>query len=221
MLADDMAAELLRLQRQNLQTTRDHIAALTQLGLLERRAGRALRVALAEPVAAELDRGMAQAVDDLLRVAAGFVRDGTDDMEQTGLAHALPEISGADASAGFHVLLVSRAGEPDQRIALGTEPLVIGRAPSNGLILVAHEVSRAHCRVALVANEVNVTDLDSTNGTYVDGKRIAHTTVLLPGAVLQVGPYRMICQPLANQDVEGTMRPIAPAMPVAVSDGAP
>ena len=58
LLADDMAAELLRLQRQNFQTTRDHIAALLQLGLLERRAGRALRVALAEPAAAELDAGM-------------------------------------------------------------------------------------------------------------------------------------------------------------------
>ena len=40
LLADDMAAELLRLQRQNFQTTRDHIAGLLQLGLLERRAGR-------------------------------------------------------------------------------------------------------------------------------------------------------------------------------------
>ena len=53
-----MAAELLRLQRQNFQTTRDHIAALLQLGLLERRAGRALRVALAETAAAELDAAM-------------------------------------------------------------------------------------------------------------------------------------------------------------------
>jgi len=54
MLADDMAAELLKLLRQNFQTTRDHIGYLVQLGLLERRQGRALRVALAQGAAAAL-----------------------------------------------------------------------------------------------------------------------------------------------------------------------
>ena len=88
LLADDMAAELLRLQRQNFQTTRDHIAALLQLGLLERRAGRALRVALAEPAAAELDAGMTRAAEDLTRLATALSGGDSElDIDRTGISH--------------------------------------------------------------------------------------------------------------------------------------
>ena len=45
-LADQMAASLLNLTGQNFQTTRDHIAYLISLGLLERQPGKSLRVAL-------------------------------------------------------------------------------------------------------------------------------------------------------------------------------
>src|SRR5262249_22098087 len=48
MLADQMAATLLNLTGQNFQTTRDHIAYLISLGLLERQPGKSLRVALSE-----------------------------------------------------------------------------------------------------------------------------------------------------------------------------
>ena len=153
LLADDMAAELLRLQRQNFQTTRDHIAGLLQLGLLERRAGRALRVALAESAAAELDSALAVAAEDLAALAASL-RGGEADMDKTGISHMPVEPSAA------RVLVVTREGEPEQRVALGIEPLVIGRAPSAGLMLAAHEVSRAHCRIACLGEAVSVADLE-------------------------------------------------------------
>ena len=47
-LADQMAASLLNLTGQNFQTTRDHIAYLISLGLLERQSGKSLRVALSD-----------------------------------------------------------------------------------------------------------------------------------------------------------------------------
>jgi predicted component of type VI protein secretion system len=99
--------------------------------------------------------------------------------------------------------VVEREGEPEQRVALGIEPLVIGRAPSSGLMLAAHEVSRAHCRIAAVGEAVSIADLESTNGTYVDGKRISGTVALLQGVVAQVGPFRLRWEPA--EDVEGTM----------------
>jgi hypothetical protein len=203
LLADDMAAELLRLQRQNFQTTRDHIAALLQLGLLERRAGRALRVALAESAAAELDAALGVAAADLAGLATTLGGGGGDaDMDTTGISHAPIE------PLAPHVLVVEREGEPEQRVALGIEPLVIGRAPSSGLMLAAHEVSRAHCRIAAVGEAVSIADLESTNGTFVDGKRISGTVALLQGVVAQVGPFRLRWEPA--EDVEGTM----PGFPV-------
>lgn len=107
-LADDMAAELLRLLRQNFQTTRDHVAYLMQTGLLERRAGHALRVALPEPVAAELDCALTKAAQELSRIAALF--PGSDAAaEATSVSRPAPEIPPADLAA-THILLVTRGG---------------------------------------------------------------------------------------------------------------
>jgi len=198
LLADDMAAELLRLQRQNFQTTRDHIGALLQLGLLERRPGRALRVALAESATTELHAALALAAGDLTRLAT-TLGGGEADIDRTGISHAPIEPSAA------RVLVVTREGEPERRLPLGTEPLVIGRAPSSGLMLAAHEVSRAHCRIAAVGKAVSIADLESTNGTVVDGRRIAGTVALRQGVVVQIGPFRLHWEPA--DDIEGTIPP--------------
>jgi hypothetical protein len=203
-LADDMAAELLRLLRQNFQTTRDHIAYLMQAGLLERRAGRALRVALPEPVAAELNCALMQAAQELSRIAAMFP-GGDAAAEATSVSRPAPEMPLA-ALAATHILVVTRAGEPGWRVSLGPGQLIIGRALSSGLMLEAPEVSRAHCRLAVVDGSVLATDLGSTNGTFVDGRRITRPTALLAGTVMQIGPYRLMCHSVAEPVVDRTVR---------------
>ena len=57
-LADQMAASLLNLTGQNFQTTRDHIAYLISLSLLERQPGKSLRVALSEQAATEFHQAL-------------------------------------------------------------------------------------------------------------------------------------------------------------------
>ncbi|HTW72876.1 MAG TPA: FHA domain-containing protein [Acetobacteraceae bacterium] len=209
MLADDMAAELLRLQRQNFQTTRDHIAALLQLGLLERRAGRALRVSLAESAAIELDSGLADAAKDLARIAGalrGTVAER--DIDQTGISHAAIEPIHAPDEAS-RILVVARGEEPEQRVALGHEPLVIGRAPTSGLVLQAHEVSRSHCRISAAGDTVRIADLESTNGTFMAGSRISGEVALPQGVTVHVGPFRLHWE--SAEDVEATIPPPAAA----------
>jgi diguanylate cyclase (GGDEF)-like protein len=49
---------------------------------------------------------------------------------------------------------------------------VIGRAPSSAIILDEDSVSRAHARITVTPNETTVTDLDSTNGIFVNGHRV-------------------------------------------------
>jgi ABC transport system ATP-binding/permease protein len=53
----------------------------------------------------------------------------------------------------------------------------IGRAPRADFIVKAPLVSRLHCRVAAGATELEVVDLDSTNGTYVNGDRTTRRAV--------------------------------------------
>ena len=210
LLADDMAAELLRLQRQNFQTTRDHIAALLQLGLLERRAGRALRVSLADAAAAELDSALARTAEDLTRIVTALIGTAAElDIDQTGISHAPIEAALPPAGPAY-ILVVTRDGEPEQRVALGSDPLVIGRAPTSDLVLAAHEVSRSHCRITALGDTVSIADLESTNGTFVAGRRISEVVALAQGAVVQVGPFRLFWEPA--KDVEDTMRPPAAAV---------
>ncbi len=88
-LADRMAAALLAQIRQNLQTTRDHIGYLIKLGLMERRAGRALRLALAESAGREFDQALTEAAEEL-PLLVGHLPVGKIDAEQTAPGHVAP-----------------------------------------------------------------------------------------------------------------------------------
>jgi pSer/pThr/pTyr-binding forkhead associated (FHA) protein len=62
----------------------------------------------------------------------------------------------------------------------------IGRAPRADFILEAALVSRVHCRLTAGATDLEVVDLESTNGTYVNGER-ADRAILKSGDRLGVG----------------------------------
>jgi pSer/pThr/pTyr-binding forkhead associated (FHA) protein len=63
----------------------------------------------------------------------------------------------------------------------------IGRAPRADFVIDAVMVSRLHCRLtASAAGALEVLDLKSTNGTFVNGRRI-NRGVLAPGDRLKVG----------------------------------
>lgn len=62
----------------------------------------------------------------------------------------------------------------------------VGRAPRADFILDAALVSRLHCRLTASDDTLEVVDLSSTNGTYVNDKRVKKAT-LAPGDRLRVG----------------------------------
>ncbi len=68
----------------------------------------------------------------------------------------------------------------------------IGRAAGADFIVDAALVSRVHCRLtALPGGQLEVKDLDSTNGTFVNGTRI-RVARLASGDRLQVGRVELI-----------------------------
>jgi pSer/pThr/pTyr-binding forkhead associated (FHA) protein len=74
----------------------------------------------------------------------------------------------------------------------------LGRATGADFILDAALVSRVHCRLtALPSGELEVKDLESTNGTFVNGQRVENAR-LAPGDKIQVGRVELI----ALRDVE-------------------
>ena len=68
----------------------------------------------------------------------------------------------------------------------------MGRAPQAEFIVDAALVSRFHCRVSAGANELEVVDLDSTNGTFVNGERIEKRATLKAGDRLGVGRVDLV-----------------------------
>jgi pSer/pThr/pTyr-binding forkhead associated (FHA) protein len=62
----------------------------------------------------------------------------------------------------------------------------VGRAPRADFIVDAALVSRLHCRLEAAEEALAVIDLSSTNGTYVNDKRVDHGT-LTAGDRLRVG----------------------------------
>jgi len=71
------------------------------------------------------------------------------------------------------------------RLAAGAVKTV-GRAPRADFILDAALVSRLHCRLTATDRGLDVVDLKSTNGTFVNGKRISKGS-LAAGDRLRVG----------------------------------
>jgi pSer/pThr/pTyr-binding forkhead associated (FHA) protein len=67
----------------------------------------------------------------------------------------------------------------------------IGRAPRADFIVDATLVSRVHCRLSAGAEALEVIDLDSTNGTFVNGQRVKRAT-LNDGDRLGVGRVELI-----------------------------
>ncbi|MDP3226315.1 MAG: SpoIIE family protein phosphatase [Rubrivivax sp.] len=74
-----------------------------------------------------------------------------------------------------------------QRLRLGSEAVRIGRRAPCELVLRDSEVSGVHCEVQLRQDELVVSDRSSTNGTFVDGKRVFANERVPHGGVLQVG----------------------------------
>jgi pSer/pThr/pTyr-binding forkhead associated (FHA) protein len=72
-------------------------------------------------------------------------------------------------------------------IPLGTADVTIGRAPDSTLVLDDDYASNNHARITLSNGQWVVSDLGSTNGTWVDRTRITTPTTLSVGHQLKVG----------------------------------
>ena len=87
-------------------------------------------------------------------------------------------------------LVVQRSPSLDEgaEFPLNSAPVTVGRGGQNDLVLDGDEFASArHARIELRGDGVWVQDLDSTNGTYVNGARVAGAQRLGAGDVLRVG----------------------------------
>jgi predicted component of type VI protein secretion system len=102
--------------------------------------------------------------------------------------------------------LVMRSGPtPGVIFPLEGDQLIIGRDASNGVAINDAEISRKHSRLSFQGGKYVLEDLGSTNGTFVNGQRLAGPVVLKPGDVVSLGEQIVLMYDAINQDPGATM----------------
>ncbi|BCO29586.1 hypothetical protein MIZ03_4509 [Rhodoferax lithotrophicus] len=106
-----------------------------------------------------------------------------------------------------------------KEVPLTKDQTTVGRRPYNDIVIDNLAVSGEHAILRMLAGQVSVEDLNSTNGTFVNGKAVKKQT-LIHGDVLELGKYKLKFEnhPVAD-DFEKTM--LVKARPSAVPPSPP
>ncbi|MAU09420.1 MAG: hypothetical protein CL607_06340 [Anaerolineaceae bacterium] len=107
-------------------------------------------------------------------------------------------------------LRMLRGPEPGQEFDLDEETIQIGRGRKNEIIIHDNEVSREHCRLVRVLDDYELHDLNSTNGTYVNGQPIeARGWLLNQRQIIELGDsITLEYVPSEDVSISGNTAPI-------------
>jgi len=75
-------------------------------------------------------------------------------------------------------------------IPINKNPFIIGRREDCDLSLPSQKISRRHTEIFLKGSSLMLKDLESTNGTFLNDKKITGETIISSGDVLNIGNYR-------------------------------
>jgi len=116
-----------------------------------------------------------------------------------------------------HFQLIMRSGPtPGAAFTLEGDQITVGRDSTNEIVINDAEVSRRHARLTFQGGKYVLEDLGSTNGTFVNGQRLAGPRVLKSGEVVSFGEQIVLVFESTNLDAGATMvSPRAAAVPAA------
>lgn len=89
-----------------------------------------------------------------------------------------------NASAWFFAGQV-HGSEPARHVPIHSTPFVIGRQSNLPLTLPCESVSKQHAEITHINGQLHVRDLNSTNGTYINGERVEGQTPIHEGDIIQ------------------------------------
>ncbi|HZN92982.1 MAG TPA: ATPase, T2SS/T4P/T4SS family [Myxococcales bacterium] len=110
------------------------------------------------------------------------------------------------------LVTVAEKGGGSQQIQFEKAQVTIGRLEGNDIVLSKGNVSKYHSRLVAHEGKIVIEDLKSTNGTFVNKKRIAVKQVVRPSDEIAIGDYVLRVQP--GQAPAGTRAPPPRLQPV-------
>ena len=87
-------------------------------------------------------------------------------------------------------LVLLSAGMTGRTHDLKAEKTTVGRVEDNTFQIAEPSVSSHHCEVLLRGNDIIIKDLNSTNGTFINGEKISESAIK-PGQILRLGQIEM------------------------------
>ncbi len=109
----------------------------------------------------------------------------------------------APAAGGTLANLIVRKGKlKGHRFPIRVPIVNVGRAEYNDIVVPDQSVSSAHAKIQLREGIWMVVDLDSTNGTFVDGDKVSGDAPIAPGAVLRFGEISVVFESTKDDSVK-------------------
>ena len=116
-------------------------------------------------------------------------------------------------------LVVSLDGVVIKEVQITKEKTTLGRRPYNDIVIDNLAVSGEHAVLQMVGNDVFIEDLNSTNGTYINGKAVKKQ-LLAGNDTIEVGKYKIKFVVEDGTDYEKTMI-MKPGQMAGMSSGQP
>src|SRR6187397_3562732 len=95
----------------------------------------------------------------------------------------------SSAKAPMFAIIVHEKGGAERREVFDAAELSVGRVQGNELMLPKGNVSKRHARLLYRDGRFIVTDLNSTNGTYVNRRKITQATIVREGDRIYIGDF--------------------------------
>jgi phosphoserine phosphatase RsbU/P len=104
-------------------------------------------------------------------------------------------------------LVVVKGPRQGTRFPLDRDVVSLGRSTNAQIVLASSEVSRLHSRILQRDGSFFIEDLQSPNGTYLNGRRLSKAAPLADGDSIQIGPYTFAFQREESAFGEDTAAP--------------
>src|SRR5581483_1707915 len=109
-------------------------------------------------------------------------------------------------------IVVNEKGGEQKRLEFDKPEVTIGRVQGNDIILPKGNVSKRHSRIVLKDGKFIIVDLKSTNGTYVNGRKITSPLVVKSTDKIYIGDFI-----LSIEDAAGAAASTSEEAPAAVA----
>ena len=92
-------------------------------------------------------------------------------------------------------LTITEKGGETKALSFDKSEVMIGRVQGNDIVLAKGNISKRHTKIETASGQLTVSDMKSTNGTYVNGRKIAEPTTVRGDDKIFVGDFLIVLDP--------------------------